>query len=336
MRRLIPVAVLALLALAVTLPATAANKPKKLKTVDVTLLAVNDFHGNLEPRRPGRACIRTGRASRRAAPRTWPPIWTRSARRRKTDRTVTVAAGDLIGASPLLSAAFHDEPTIEALNMMGLDVSRRRQPRVRRGLARAAPDADRRLPAGRRRVTPGHGCPDASTRSRAPTSSTSPRTCSSTEHAAAAVRRRTTIKSFETAARSPSSAMTLEGTPQIVTQSGVAGLTFKRRGRDRQRAGPDPAEEGREVDRRAAARGRLPERPTRRRTTAAPGSTGPIVDIVTGWTRRSTRSSPATPTRRTTALRSASGALVTSASSFGRLVTDVAAEHRPRPVTSSG
>ena len=36
---------------------------------------------------------------------------------------MTVAAGDLIGASPLLSAAFHDEPTITAMNMMGLDVS---------------------------------------------------------------------------------------------------------------------------------------------------------------------------------------------------------------------
>ena len=34
-----------------------------------------------------------------------------------------MAAGDLIGASPLLSAAFHDEPTIESMNKLGLDVS---------------------------------------------------------------------------------------------------------------------------------------------------------------------------------------------------------------------
>ncbi|MGB6252047.1 MAG: bifunctional metallophosphatase/5'-nucleotidase, partial [Bradyrhizobium sp.] len=34
--------------------------------------------------------------------------------------TIFVAAGDLIGASPLLSAMFHDEPTIESLSMMGL------------------------------------------------------------------------------------------------------------------------------------------------------------------------------------------------------------------------
>ena len=40
------------------------------------------------------------------------------------DLTVfTVGSGDLIGASPLLSGLFHDEPAIEALNEIGLDVS---------------------------------------------------------------------------------------------------------------------------------------------------------------------------------------------------------------------
>jgi 5'-nucleotidase len=37
--------------------------------------------------------------------------------------TITVGAGDLIGASPLVSALFHDEPTIEAMNSLGLDVT---------------------------------------------------------------------------------------------------------------------------------------------------------------------------------------------------------------------
>ncbi len=36
---------------------------------------------------------------------------------------MVVSAGDLIGASPLLSALFHDEPTIEAMNMIGLDLN---------------------------------------------------------------------------------------------------------------------------------------------------------------------------------------------------------------------
>jgi 5'-nucleotidase len=37
--------------------------------------------------------------------------------------TLTVGAGDLIGASPLVSAAFHDEPTIELMNQVGLQIS---------------------------------------------------------------------------------------------------------------------------------------------------------------------------------------------------------------------
>src|SRR5581483_7012343 len=37
--------------------------------------------------------------------------------------TIFVAAGDLIGASPFLSAMFHDEPTIESLSMMGLAIA---------------------------------------------------------------------------------------------------------------------------------------------------------------------------------------------------------------------
>src|SRR6185437_30028 len=36
---------------------------------------------------------------------------------------IFVAAGDLIGASPFLSAMFHDEPTIESLSMMGLGIA---------------------------------------------------------------------------------------------------------------------------------------------------------------------------------------------------------------------
>ena len=43
--------------------------------------------------------------------------------RQQNPNSLTVAAGDLIGASPLLSALFHDEPTIEAMNEMGLDLT---------------------------------------------------------------------------------------------------------------------------------------------------------------------------------------------------------------------
>ena len=39
----------------------------------------------------------------------------------KQKNTVFVSAGDLVGATPLLSALFHDEPTVEAFNLMKLD-----------------------------------------------------------------------------------------------------------------------------------------------------------------------------------------------------------------------
>ena len=43
--------------------------------------------------------------------------------REQNSNTITVGAGDLIGASPLVSALFHDEPAIEAVNAFGMDVS---------------------------------------------------------------------------------------------------------------------------------------------------------------------------------------------------------------------
>ena len=43
--------------------------------------------------------------------------------RSKARYSHTVAAGDLIGGSPFLSGLFHDEPAVESLNAMGLDVS---------------------------------------------------------------------------------------------------------------------------------------------------------------------------------------------------------------------
>ena len=43
--------------------------------------------------------------------------------RAETENTVFVSGGDMIGASPLISALFHDEPTINAFNLMGLEFS---------------------------------------------------------------------------------------------------------------------------------------------------------------------------------------------------------------------
>jgi 5'-nucleotidase len=115
---------LALAALAIAVPAAQAakpSKPKKSKDVSVQLLGINDFHGNLEPP--------TGSGGRIQEVAGGPQIDAGGAvylanqlrtLRRQNRNTLTVSAGDLIGASPLLSALFHDEPTIEAMNQMGL------------------------------------------------------------------------------------------------------------------------------------------------------------------------------------------------------------------------
>ena len=83
-----------------------AQKPQGI--VKLRLLGVNDFHGHLEPPRPG-----VGGAA-----------WLKAHLDRATvpDRTIRVHAGDMVGASPLLSSWFQDEPTIEAANRMGFDV----------------------------------------------------------------------------------------------------------------------------------------------------------------------------------------------------------------------
>jgi 5'-nucleotidase len=76
--------------------------------VKLRLLGVNDFHGHLEPPRPG-----IGGAA-----------WLKSHLDRATlpGRTIRVHAGDMVGATPLISSWFHDEPTIAAANEIGFDV----------------------------------------------------------------------------------------------------------------------------------------------------------------------------------------------------------------------
>ncbi|GAA4965709.1 bifunctional metallophosphatase/5'-nucleotidase [Kineococcus glutinatus] len=97
--------------------------------VDVQVLAINDLHGALEPPSGSGGRVQTGVGPDGATPVTVdaggaPYLATTLERlegQARSGNTITVANGDLIGASPLLSAAFHDEPTIEAANLMGVD-----------------------------------------------------------------------------------------------------------------------------------------------------------------------------------------------------------------------
>ena len=90
-------------------------------TTTIKIVAFNDFHGQLES--PG-----TFRQTPTSAASTNIPVggvdWMAGYienLKSQNPSTVVVSAGDIIGATPLVSALFHDEPTIEAMNRLGLD-----------------------------------------------------------------------------------------------------------------------------------------------------------------------------------------------------------------------
>jgi 5'-nucleotidase len=122
-------AILAVLAAALIAVAPAAaqerDKPRKKKPppppVRVQLLGINDFHGHLESTTPG-TIMRREDERFPAGGAEYLATHIRSLRARAR-HTFVVAAGDLVGGSPLLSSLFHDEPTIEAMNAIGLDVA---------------------------------------------------------------------------------------------------------------------------------------------------------------------------------------------------------------------
>jgi 5'-nucleotidase len=112
----------ALLALLAASPARADGTGQ----VSLRILAINDFHGNLKPP-PGGIRIKDSDdpTKNRIVPAGGAEQMATLVKqlREGHKNTIFVAAGDLIGASPLLSAMFHDEPTIESLSMMRLALS---------------------------------------------------------------------------------------------------------------------------------------------------------------------------------------------------------------------
>jgi 5'-nucleotidase len=125
MRRKLPPA-LAALALFGAMQAPPPCSAEDAAPVDLRILAINDFHGYLRPPSGGirisdpddvtrKIVVPAGGAEHMAT--------LVKELRRGRKNTIFVAAGDLIGASPFLSAMFHDEPTVESLSMMGLELA---------------------------------------------------------------------------------------------------------------------------------------------------------------------------------------------------------------------
>jgi 5'-nucleotidase len=92
------------------------------KTVKGQFLSYNDFHGAIDPPAGSGAAVN----GTPAGGVEYLATYLRKLRAEAAAdgrKTFTVGAGDLIGGTPLVSAAFHDEPTIELMNEIGLQVS---------------------------------------------------------------------------------------------------------------------------------------------------------------------------------------------------------------------
>jgi 5'-nucleotidase len=184
-------------------PGHAENLPPE---VNLQILAINDFHGNIAT--TSSSFGGTGRADFLAA--------NLRAAADGADNSIFVSAGDLIGASPLISALFHDEPTIEAMNLMGLDINAVGNHEFDEGPAELL-----RMQYGGSHPVDGDLDGD-------------PFLGADFEFLAAnvvvddtgeTIFPAYTIRNYQ-GVRVAFIGMTLEGTPTIVTPSGVAGLTF--------------------------------------------------------------------------------------------------------------
>jgi 5'-nucleotidase len=182
--------------------AVADNSPE----VNLQILAINDFHGNIAT--TSGSFGGTGRADFLAA--------NIQAAEAGADNSIFVSAGDLIGASHLISALFHDEPTIEAMNLIGLDINAVGHHEFDEG-----PSELLRMQFGGSHPVDGDLDGD-------------PFLGADFEFLAANVINDVTgdtlfpaytIRNYQ-GVKVAFIGMTLEGTPTIVTPSGVAGLTF--------------------------------------------------------------------------------------------------------------
>ena len=103
--------------------ATPASAQPAAPTTDVRLIAFNDFHGNLEP--PSGSSGRVVRSDGSTVNAGGAAYLATHVKQLESQvrNSLVLSAGDNIGASPLASALFHDEPTIDFLNEIGVQAS---------------------------------------------------------------------------------------------------------------------------------------------------------------------------------------------------------------------
>ncbi|KOU00785.1 5'-nucleotidase [Streptomyces sp. NRRL F-4711] len=290
---------------------------------DIQLLSFNDLHGNLEP--PAGSSGRVTEVQPDGTTETVDAggveyLATHLREARKGNRySITAAGGDMVGASPLLSGLFHDEPTIEALNQLDLDVTSVGNHEFDEGARELA-----RLQNGG--CHPTEGCYTDKTFKGA-----------DFPYLAANVLDEKTKKPIlkpywvwkQNGVKVGFIGVTLEGTPGIVSAEGVKGLTFKDEVETINKYAKELQRQGVKSIVALIHEGGFPASSSYNYDCDSPGAgdgvSGPIVDIarnitpqvdalVTGHTHNAyvcTIPDPAGNPR-----------TVTSASSFGRLYTD--------------
>ncbi|MGO4596042.1 bifunctional metallophosphatase/5'-nucleotidase [Terrabacter sp. 2RAF25] len=218
------VAALAAPALAAPTAGPDTSKAPGKTQFPIQILSFNDFHGNLEAPGGSSGKIQTGPTKDDTTLVGGVEYLATHLKQARVGHanTVTVAAGDMVGASPLLSAAFHDEPTVEALNTLGLDITAVGNHEFDEGYKEL-----QRLQHG--------GCIDDGDGANNQNSCAAHRfTGAKFQYLAANVVEKATgktilppyaVKTFN-GAKVGFIGMTLKDTPSIVTASGVAGLEF--------------------------------------------------------------------------------------------------------------
>ncbi|GAB5348507.1 bifunctional metallophosphatase/5'-nucleotidase [Alteriqipengyuania sp. 357] len=98
-----------------TVPQEQSTAPEP---VTIGIIGLNDFHGNLQPVQralevDGETQVQAGGAAYLAT--------AIDTLRAEHQNSLVISAGDLISASPLVSSLFLDEPTVGAMNRIGLD-----------------------------------------------------------------------------------------------------------------------------------------------------------------------------------------------------------------------
>ncbi len=305
---------LILLASALLLSGCAMLSP--VGPVAVKVLAINDFHGNLKPSSgirikdpadPSKTITVPAGGAEHLATATRQMI-------QQNPNHIFVAAGDLIGGSPLLSALFYDEPTIESLSLMGLEVAAVGNHEFDGGIAELL----RKQYGG---CHPEHGC-------KGPTQFKGAKF----QYLAASTWDTRTgktvlpayhIKRFNGVPMA-FIGLTLKGTPEIVTPSGVAGLRFDDEAETVNKLVPELRAQGIEAIALLIHEGGFPTGDYNE----CPGISGPIVDIVkkldkavdlvvSGHTHRAYQCN-------------IDGRLVTSGDKYGTIVTEIDLQLDPK------